>query len=395
MKPTKWIVLGAFAFQLCVTHILWFNFVPLTSLLQETYGVDELTASLQVLVFPLFYVIFTLHAGVLVDRWGYKKLLRLAASIMTLFAFCRIYTESFWFLFLAQSAIAISQPYIINAISKVVADWFEPEHNAMATGLASMGMFLGMAVGAAITPMVVSEFGLSFSMGIFAVLSLVSTLIYFVAVDERGDGAGNESAGFREYIEVLQHKNIRYMALFSFMALGAFNGLTLWLEAILGQYGISVDDAGLVAGLIIIGGILGAVVIPAMSDRTMRRKPFLMVCSLIGGLLVYPLCFTANLGPLYGYAFTLGFFFLACLPVMLSFAEEQVGKGKAGAATGLLFLCGNSGGIIAIPLMSMMNGDSGTWNNAAYFTVALLLLASFSTFGLKDLKIRAGAKGKA
>ncbi|MFO1525212.1 MAG: hypothetical protein U1F16_04470 [Turneriella sp.] len=51
------------------------------------------------------------------------------------------------FMVACQTGIAIGQPFIMNAISKLVADWFEPEHNALATGLGALGMFIGMALG--------------------------------------------------------------------------------------------------------------------------------------------------------------------------------------------------------------------------------------------------------
>jgi len=49
-----------------------------------------------------------------------------------------------------------------------------------------------------------------------------------------------------------------------------------WLEAILVARGIAVTDAGLIGGIIIVGGIFGSIVIPGISDKAMRRKPFII-----------------------------------------------------------------------------------------------------------------------
>ncbi|MHB8873467.1 MAG: hypothetical protein ACYC8T_07240, partial [Myxococcaceae bacterium] len=39
--------------------------------------------------------------------------------------------------------------------------------------------------------------------------------------------------------------------------------------------GVDATTAGLVGGVLIIGGIVGAVIIPLLSDKLRRRKPFL------------------------------------------------------------------------------------------------------------------------
>ena len=79
---------------------------------------------------------------------------------------------------LGQVAIAVSQPFILNGLAKLVADWFDDRRGALATGLGTMGMFLGMAVSLAATPALVDGVGLRGSMVVFAAISLLSALVF-------------------------------------------------------------------------------------------------------------------------------------------------------------------------------------------------------------------------
>jgi len=69
-----------------------------------------------------------------------------------------------------------------------------------------------------------------------------------------------------------------------FTGLGLFTALATWLEKVLEPFGISITDAGIVEGVFILGGILGSIVIPALSDKRARRKPFLVADLLVSAI---------------------------------------------------------------------------------------------------------------
>src|SRR3954466_13546125 len=145
-SPRRWLVLGCYALVVGMSQLLWLNFAPLLSMIQARYGVSELEAASLLLVFPLLYVVFSLPAGTLTDARGYRFTAGIGAAAMVAFASLRIFDSSFWVLFSAEVGLAVAQPFVLNPISKIVADWFSEEQGAIATGLGTMGMFLGMAV---------------------------------------------------------------------------------------------------------------------------------------------------------------------------------------------------------------------------------------------------------
>ena len=375
-RPYRWIVLTVYTLVAGASQMLWLNFAPLLTQIQQRFGVSELVASTLVLVFPLLYVLLSLPAGAMIDRKGYRSTVGLGALVMAVFACLRIYDVSFWVLLAGQIGIAAAQPFVVNGVSKLVSDWFCAEQGAIATGLATMGMFIGMAVGMAASPAVMEALGLRGTMVVFAAITAVLGLAFLLLCRENSE-AGQQHAddpsreGFRTLV---RDPNLLKLFALSFLGLGFFNGLTTWLEMILAPAGINAVDAGMVGGLLVIGGIFGAVVIPALSDRFRRRKPFVVLCAAAALGLVYPLCMGSNYALLLVLGGALGFFFLPAYALLLEMSAEQAGPRLAGSATGLLMLSGNAGGVIVIIAMQVVKGDAPTWHGAVLLMVGLLLL---------------------
>src|SRR5579872_4248350 len=148
----RWVVLAIYAWIAGLSQLLWLNFAPILSLVQKQYGVTEATASLLLMVFPFTYVLLSVHAGALIDAKGYKYAIGLGAILMAVFSCLRIYTGNFWILLIAQTGISLGQPYVVNAVTKLVMDWFPAEQAVLATGLGTVGLFVGMAIGLAVSP---------------------------------------------------------------------------------------------------------------------------------------------------------------------------------------------------------------------------------------------------
>lgn len=359
-----------------MSQMLWLNFAPLLTEVQKKYRVDELTSNLLILVFPLIYVLISVPAGFLTDKRGYRYSILLGSIIMTLFAALRIYDGPFWFLVACQTGIAIGQPFIINGISKLVADWFPAEQNALATGIGTLGMFIGMALAMGLAVPLYTALQYRGSMFVFAGVTFASTLLFAVFARENRGIRHSATADMTRDIRLLMKSgNLLRLFAISFLALGYFNGFTGWLEQILAPNGVSAEAAGNAGAFLIGGGILGAAIIPAISDAVRRRKPFLIVCCLLAGAFTWPLSRSGDGNLLYIYSALLGFFFLPGYALLLSSTEEFAGRDKAGSATGLLMLFGNAGGVVVGIAMDAVKTSPKDWRNAVYLLLGTIFLS--------------------
>lgn len=384
----RWRVLLAYTLVAGVSQLLWLNFAPILTLVEARFGVREVTASALVLVFPALYVVLSIPAGSLIDRHGYRVVVRAAAVAQAAFACLRIASDSFAVLLVAQIGIAVAQPFIMNAITKLVADWFEPERGAIANGVGTIGMFLGMAVAMGATPLLTDAYGLRAAMCVFAGVAVVAALVFLRAGRERGAGAASSRI---TAFEGLLGRDLVLLYAVSFLGLGFFNALTTWLEAIVAPNGIGAVGAGILGAVLIVAGIAGAAVIPALSDRVGRRKPFVVACAAVALLATYPLCTAHDYRVAVACAAVLGFAFLPAYALLLEMCTELAGAEAAGRATGILLMMGNAGGVVlslAIPAVSGEGTRLGSRGAVAVLLGAVLLAIALAS-RLVDTRVEA------
>jgi predicted MFS family arabinose efflux permease len=371
-SSTRWVVLGLFSLVAGITQMLWLNFAPLLTLVQTRYGVSQLMASGLVLVFPLIYVFLSLPAGALIDARGYRFTVGVGAVATAAFSALRIIDGGFWLLMAAQVGIAAAQPFVINGISKLVADWFDESLGATANGIGTLGMFLGMAVGMAATPSMAESWGLGWTMAAFFAIAAVAAGAFVAFVRENPTPATVATTEERGFGPLLKNRQLVLCFGVGALGLGSFNGLTTWLEEILAPQGISAVTAGIVGGVMILGGLVGAVVIPLLSDKMGRRKPWLLVCVAIAAASMWPLCRSSSVGLSMALAAVLGFFFLPAFALLLDVTAVLAGVQRAGAATSVLMLAGNGGAVVVIVAVPLMKDALGGYGVPVAFMAGLL-----------------------
>ena len=152
------------------------------------------------------------------------------------------------------------------------------------------------------------------------------------------------------------------------------------MESIYLEYGLNLEEAGMLTGLLIIGGILGSPILSALSDRLENRRLILVFCSLLAALLIYPLCQSLPLSTLMFIAVATGFIFLPGLPILLAEAENQVSIEQSGIIASFILWVGNLGAFVMIALTSVISTQASSWQAAVFLMMCALLLASILVF---------------
>ncbi len=169
-------------------------------------------------------------------------------------------------------------------------------------------------------------------------------------------------------------KGFWYVLAIAFIGLGVFNGLTTWVEAMLRPRGFSPADAGTLGAVLLLGGLVGAVVLPALSDRQQRRRRFLALAfaGAIPGLVGVTVA--GSLGVLLASGAVLGFFLVSALPIGFQYAAEVTRPTPEGTSNGLMQLFGQ-GSVVFVYVMSALRTPDGSFTRALVAALALLVLA--------------------
>ena len=169
----------------------------------------------------------------------------------------------------------------------------------------------------------------------------------------------------------------------SFIGLGIFNGLNTWVEAIIRPRGFTPTDAGLLGLLLLIGGVLGAVIMPAISDRLGRRQPFIMLglAMAIPGLL--GVVFATKATWLFLSSFVLGFFLVSVSPIGMQYAAEVTHPTPEGTSNSLIQLCGQAS-VVFVYIMEALKTPNGSFTPALVLAAGLLGLCVVLAIQMKD-----------
>ncbi len=379
----RWVVLAVYMYLSALTQLYWLNFAAIDTFVEEHFSMTASTVMWFTLVFPLVYVLLSMTAGMVIDRKGFKYGVSIGALFTGIFAMVRlINTDSFTILLISQIGIAIGQPFVLNGVTKLVMTWFPQKEEATAVGLGSLALLVGMMVGLGATPALVQFLGFDTMLLIYGILGLLGILLFFPLVKShpatpaREVEVQQEITGWQGIRHILRIRDFVILGFIALIGIGVFNGLATWLEKILNElHQIAMTDAGIIAAILILSGIIGCVVIPMISDRMMKRKPFLLLASAVGTVSIIGLMVAKGYGGNMVNGIFLGFFLISALPIMLTMSAEITGARFAGISVGYLQLLGNAAAVAIVPIMEFMRNTTGQFIWPLAFIAGLLGIA--------------------
>jgi sugar phosphate permease len=168
--------------------------------------------------------------------------------------------------------------------------------------------------------------------------------------------------------------------------MGIFNGVSTWIEEIVRPRGFSITEAGDLGGFLLLGGILGAIVIPMLSDRLRKRKIFLLAGMLLAvpGLVGFTFATDYTLTVIS--MFVLGFFLMSLAPVGYQYAAEITYPAPEGTSNGLLNLAGQAS-VVFIYAMQAVKGSDGTYTLSLLVLVGLMVVCGLLIPALNESRL--------
>jgi cyanate permease len=377
----RWVVLIAFMAVVAINQLMWITFAAITTDAMDFYHVTDLEIGILSLCFMAVYLFVSIPASWVIDTYGLRVGVGIGAALTGLFGLLRgLAGADYNLVLVAQIGIAIGQPFVLNAITTVAARWFPASERATASGLASLAMYLGILLGVALTPYVVLSSGIPGALLIYGAVAVLIMLLFFLFGRERPPSPPcppdqeARSLVLDGLNKMIRQRDFILLLLVFFVGLGAFNAITTWIEQILAPRGFSATQAGDAGGLMILGGIIGAVILPMLSDRTHKRVPFLIVAVVGAAIGLAGLAYGASYGLLMLASFLFGFFLLSAGPLGFQYGAEITYPAPEGTSNGLLLLMGQISGILFILGMDALKAP-GTGSMSLPLVILLLLMA--------------------
>jgi MFS family permease len=395
----RWAVLLVFGLIFAVGQMMWLTFSLIRNEVTPVFGLAAGDPSVVLLTAsqPLAFIILSIPIGWLADRKGLVMVAGCGAILQVLFGTLRIFLlNDFAMIFVCQFGLSIGSVMIQNCIVYLSVSWFPKGERALATGVSTLFMLLGMLLGTALSMVLwtaplygapgytvpLAQANIESILYLDTILAVILTVVFFAVARDKPPHPPdiNVLAEVTPSIRgMLKDRNVWFISFGFFAGFGIFIGLTAIVEELLVSLGIPVT-AGLgapviVMVLLLVFGIIGAVAVPAISDKVGKRKPFLMV-SLVVGIIATWILGTTNITEVsYVSAAILGFFLIAVMPIALSMLEEfkTVGPELSGASTGLAFWWGNLGGFLGTILLETLRVGTSYFYSIVYLVVVMVI----------------------
>ncbi len=387
----RWVVLAVFMFVNVTIQMLWITYAPITGTAAAFYHVTDLQIGLLSMSFMIVYIPLSIPVSWVIDTYGFRIAVGLGVVLMGVFGLLRGFAGTNYSLVLWSTiGIAAAQPFLLNAWTKVPANWFAIEERATAVGLVTLASLVGTALGMVLTP-VLTDSGMPIPhvQLLYGGLAAFSAVLFVVLARETPPTPpcppGQEVRALM--LDGLKHAlTVKpfwlYLAV-STIGLGIFNGISTWVENIIRPRGFTPTDAGTLGALMLVGGVLGAVTIPPFSDRQHKRQRYI----LLGVLLAIPglvgLTFATSLGLLFVSAFGMGFFLISVSPIGMQYAAEVTQPTPEGTSNGLIQLFGQAS-VVFVYIMEALKSPDGSFTPALLLAIGLLVVSALIVTQMKD-----------
>ena len=390
----RWVVLLVYFLVNALMQLQWIIFAPITSEAVKFYNVPAMQIDLLSLIFMVVYIFVSFPASYIIDTWGIRIGIGIGAVLMGVFGFMKgFYGANYDMVVIAQIGIAIGQPFVMNAVTKVGARWFPLHERATQSGLSVLAQFVGIIIAMVLTPPLFKMYGMEKMLMIYGIVTLAGAVIFILFNREHPPtppcppGHDERIAVFAGLKHILKQKDMIYLIIVFFIALGIFNAVTTWIEQIVSPRGFTIAEAGIVGALMMIGGIIGASILPVLSDKLRKRKLF-MVIGAIGAIPgIVGMTYAGSYWLLLAAGFVFGFFLLSAAPICYQYGAEICYPAPEATSEGLLLLAGQISGIIFIFGMDILTAASASKTPAMLVFMALMIVSAFLMLKLKESKL--------
>ena len=389
----RWVLLFIFMLGNVSLQILWISYATVTLEAATYYSVGEFEILFLSTIFMITYIPVSFIATWFINRFGIRMGVGLGALINGVFGFLRALAGPNYVLVLFFTVmISLSQPFFLNSVSLLSANWFPESERTKATGLSINSQLLGIALGMVLTPILVVAYSFEVMLFIYGLYSLIIGIVFVILARDKPPTPPSikllkEDDKVKGSLKLLlSNRMFWFLLIIFFVGLGAFNMITTYIELIVAPRGLSSIEAGNLGGIMLLGGIIGAQVLSILADKLRKRVLLIRISLVITVASFFLLSFATTTILIYVSGFLLGFGLMSVGPVLVEYAVEITIPAPEASSNGLLMVTGSISGIIFIMGFEKFTTPSGDYLPALIVLSILSLIAFILSFFLKDIK---------
>ncbi len=298
-STNRWYILLILTLVYSLNHVDRQIMVILSEPIKQEFGLSDTQIGLLTgIVFAFFYAVLGIPFAAWADRGNRRNIVALSLSIWSGMTALSGFAGSFWQLAIARMGVGIGEAGGTPPATAMIADVFPPKRRALALGIYTTGISLGILIGFILGGAIAAKYGWRMAFFVAGVPGLVLALLlmFTVAEPRRGQSEGRQQEGDTPSLKETMAFFLSQRAMVSLLLGGVFVcisanaflvGIPLYLIRV---HEVPIGELGIALGLLMGGlGGIGAITVGAICDKLsqkdLRWRPWTILTT---GLLAFP-----------------------------------------------------------------------------------------------------------
>ena len=341
------------------------------------------------------YIFFALPAGFIIDKYGLKVSIFIAAMIITLSLISRGFSNNFYHMWLAVALFGIGGPLISVGAPKASSLWSSQKNRAISMGILVTGpLFGGITSLSFMNSIFMSLLDNKWKTVYFfySLVPFISGCIWLIICNKykifykKNIFDLDIKKSISEFNLIITKKRFLIILILGTSSMFLIHGISGWLPKIISTKGININFSSFLASIPIFIGIISALIIPRFSNNKTRIIILLML--FLNAILALFLLQSLTLHIFIFGLMLLGITTGSLLSLLLNHLSEtkDISYNNMGIAGGLFFSIIEIGGVLGPFSIGIIYDYYTDFNIALSFYALLITLMIVPLYILKKLK---------
>jgi cyanate permease len=375
------LVMVSFSFIIAfLLHLLLFATAPMATIIMKEMNLPYAGFGLIFSIAMISLIIFRLFWGVISDKIGYVKALKIALPFSAASAVLRALSQSYIELLISQFLLGIGLAVILPCLSLLIKDWAYEEVGLL-TGIYISGFAVGNATALGLTSYLLELMSWRSILLLYGSISIfVSGFWWIFAKANLKTTFSFSNVKFKSLIEIFKSRKVWVLLFFMIASMGTYDTLATWMPKVLEVKGFNKAFSSLLPlGFFLAGPTAGFIL-----DKIKNRRFFIAFLGLTSFISIITLIY-APLPVLSLCLFLAGFTSISMLTISLTIpVEDKELSIYAGSVIGVTSSLGNIGPFVMPVIFGLLIDVTKTFQ---YSILAVAFLAGVTfTLGSKAFK---------
>jgi MFS family permease len=357
---------------------------PLLKTVAAGFAVGDAQAGLLISMAVVPGIFLALPVGLIVNKYGFRLLGFLSTILVAAGSFITALADTFAIALLGRFLLGVGGTFIIVGLPTLIPQWFPHKDLGKAMGVYGTNMPVATIMAFAIAPVLLQSFNdWHYPFYVGTAVALVIAVIFASVIKEGPLKGEHKPVDSREVKQAIMNGEVWKASLVWMLFNTTAIAFLSWAPTLFREFKhLELLYASLLASVLMYTAVVFAPLFGWASDRSGKRKPFMVVGSIAMGLALIATSYASGSTLLLS-VLVLGIAAATVPPIVFTIPPKSLPSNLAGTAFSIITLCQNIGITFAAPFGGYLIQTTGDLTKTFFGISLFAFAAAITTLTLK------------